>query len=340
MTQKKYIMKDVAKEAGVSITTVSHVINKTRYVEEETRNRVLQVIKNFNYTISLNASSLRGKKTKLIGLIIPDVSNLAFAKLSRSLENAFFKKGYSLTLCNSEGNLEREIIYIDILKSRNVDGIIIVPTSNKCEHLKEVIKEGIELIVIEREIRDLDADTIIVDGFFGFYEATKYLIELGHKKIGFIRRPYDLSHSIMRFKGYHQALKENNIKFIKEYCPRANKFSYSGGYNAMNKILNFKDKPTAILTFDDIAGIGAMKAITDKGFLVPDDFSLIGFDNILIDEYLETTLSSITFPAETIANEAVKIFFYKLNDRRKPNKKIVLKPVIKIRDSTSSPMIK
>ncbi|MHB8277233.1 MAG: LacI family DNA-binding transcriptional regulator, partial [Candidatus Humimicrobiaceae bacterium] len=164
-----------------------------------------------------------------------------------------------------------------------------------------------------------------------------YLIELGHKKIGFIRRPYDLSHSIMRFKGYHQALKENNIKFIKEYCPRANKFSYSGGYNAMNKILNFKDKPTAILTFDDIAGIGAMKAITDKGFLVPDDFSLIGFDNILIDDYLETTLSSITFPAETIANEALKIFFYKLSDKRKPNKKIVLKPILKIRDSISSP---
>lgn len=111
MISRQYTMKDVAKEAGVSITTVSHVINKTRFVEKETEKRVLKVIKNFKYTVSLNASSLRGKKTKLVGLIIPDVSDPVFSKLCRDLENSFFKKGYSLTIRNSEGNFEREDIY-------------------------------------------------------------------------------------------------------------------------------------------------------------------------------------------------------------------------------------
>ncbi len=129
------------------------------------------------------------------------------------------------------------------------------------------------------------------------------------------------------------------MELRKEYCPRASDFTYKGGYNAMDKILNLEDKPTAILTFDDVVGIGAMKAIKDKGYLIPDDFSLIGFDNILINEYLDTTLSSITFPTEVISNEALKIFFNKSNTKNKSYKRIILKPVLKIRDSISSPKI-
>jgi LacI family transcriptional regulator len=340
MNYKHYTMKDVAERAGVSITTVSHVINKTRNVDKNTSKRVLDAIEEFNYSISLTASSLRGKKTRLIGLIIPDVTNLVYAKLSRCIENAFFKKGYSVTLCNSEGNLKREKIYLEVLKSRNVDAIIIVPTSNEHEHLNGIMEAGIQLIVIAREIKGLEVDNIITDDFTGFYEATKYLIKLGHKKIGFIRRPYDLPFSITRFQGYLTALKENNIKFNKNFCPRANKFNYSAGYDAMSKILNLENKPTAIISFGDIAGIGAMKAITDNGFSIPKDFSIIGSDNILIDEYLQTTLTSISYPIEDFANEALDIFSYKLKDSTRPNKRIVLKPSFIIRDSVSSPNLK
>ena len=332
---KKKSIVDVAIEAGVSVTTVSHVMNKTRYVKEETKKKVLKAIKKLDYVMSLNASSLRGKKTKLVGLIIPEVSNLFFAQLSSDLENVFFEGGYSLTLCNSEGNFKRELEYINILKSRDVDGIIIVPASDKYEHLKKIIDEGTFVISIVREIKYSKVDNIFIDGYNGAFKATKYLLDMGHTKIGFIRRHEDLYHSTLRFKGYIDALKEREIKIVEEFCPRATDFYYSGGYNAVKKIVDLKDKPTAIITHNNIIGIGAIKAIKDKGYIIPGDFSIISFDNNLINKYLETSLSSIAIPPKKLAAEVLKIFLNRLENNVTSIKKIPIKPFLKIRQSVA-----
>ena len=328
-------MVDVANEAGVSATTVSHVINKTRHIKKETKARVLKAIKKLDYVISFDARSLRGKKTKLIGLIIPEISNLFFAQLSSDLENIFFKEGYSVTLCNSEGRLERELEYINILKSRNVDGMIIVPSSNKCEHLKKLNDGGILVISIIRELKSLKINNIFIDGYSGGYKATEYLLNIGHRKIGFIQRHKNLYHSTLRFKGYVDALRKRNIILNEDFCPHATDFNYSGGYYAAKKIINLKEKPTAIITHNGIIGIGTIKAIKDMGFSIPKDFSLISFDNNLINQYLETSLSSIAIPTKKLVLEVSKIFLNRVGGDKKSIKRISIKPILKIRQSVA-----
>lgn len=334
---KAITMKDIAREANVSITTVSHVINKTRFVSEKNKKKVLEIIKKRNFHKSLSASSLRGKRSKLIGVIIPDISNIIYAKLCKEIERAFYKEGYSITVCNSESNFNREIDYLNILKSRVIDGIIIIPTKNDATYLKEIRDYGIPLILIERVLKNFKVDSIIVDGSLGFYNLTKYLIDLGHKKFGYIARPYNLSHSIGRFKGFLKALEDNHIDFNKRFWVKSMGFGYIDGANAMKKLLSREDKPTAVLAYGDTAAIGAIKAVRECGFRVPEDVSIASFDNFVIDIYLSPTLTSIVFPTPKIAELAVNIMLRRLNGEVSPYKEIILKPVLKIRESVSKP---
>ena len=330
---KKSTMVDVANEASVSVATVSHVINKTRHVNVKTSEKVLNAIDKLNYSVNFNARSLKGKSSKLVGLIIPDMANPVMSKLGRGLEKVFNAENYNIIICDTEGDWNKEKDYIDMLKSRSIDCIIIMPSSNRYLHLKQAISEGISIIVIEREIKNFICDTILLNSDEIAYDAVKYLIKMGHKKIGFLKRPFDLSHSIKRFRGYCKALKENKIKVNKDFCPRCNSFRFSGGYYAMNKILALSDKPTAIMAFNDISAIGAIKAIKDKGYKIPGDFSIIGFDDILIDKYIDPSLSSTSFPVEAISKNVIKIFEENLNNKKKNPKKIIIKSTLKIRDS-------
>jgi DNA-binding LacI/PurR family transcriptional regulator len=332
---KRIKMIDIAQEAGVSITTVSHVINKTRKVKYETAKKVMAAVKKFNYFKSIPASALRGKKTKLVGLIIPDVSNPIMAKLSRDIEEIFYKEGYNITICNSHNNLEKEIFYINALLSRYVDAIIILPVKQESKYLQIVLDNLIPLIIIDREVNSLNANFILVDNFKGFYEATHFLIDNGHSKIGYIERPYDLSHNKERFRGYIKALNDNNLKFEKKYWLRSSGFRYLDGYKAMRDILNRDDLPTAILCFDDVMALGGMLAITEAGFKIPEDFSIIGFDDTAINKYLFKSLSSVAWPTKKIADESVKILLKKI-DTNHPKEKIFLKPILNIRDSVTN----
>ena len=332
---KRIKMIDIAKEAGVSITTVSHVINKTRNVRSKTAKKVLTAIKRNNYFKSIPASALRGKKTKLVGLIIPDVSNPLMAKLNKDIEEIFYEEGYNITICNSHNNFEKENFYINALLSRYVDAIIILPVKQESKYLQIVLDNLVPLIIIDREVNNLDADFILVDNFKGFYKATQFLINNGHSKIGYIERPYDLSHNKERFRGYVEALNDNNLEFDKKYWLRASGFRYLDGYNAVKDLLNRNDLPTAILCFDDVMALGGMLAITEAGFKIPEDFSIIGFDDTAINKYLFKSLSSVTWPTKKIAAEAIKILLKKI-DSNHSKEKIFLKPILNIRDSVTS----
>jgi len=304
---KRIKMIDIAKEAGVSITTVSHVINNTKKVKDKTAKKVRAAIEKFNYFKSIPASALRGKSTKLVGLIIPDISNPIMSKLSRDIEEIFYVEGYNITIGNSQNNLEKEIFYINDLLSRYVDAIVILPVNQKSEYLQIVLDNHVPLIIIDREIYNLDADFIFIDNFEGSYQATQFLINNGHRKIGYIERPYDLSHNIERFRGYIKALNDNNLKFDKKYWVRASGFKYLDGYKAMIDILSRSDLPTAILCFDDVMALGGIRAITEAGFKIPEDFSIIGFDDTAINKYLFRPLSSVSWPTKKIAEEALRI---------------------------------
>ena len=332
--EKKITIKDIAKEANVSITTVSHVINNSRFVKKETEKRVLEVINKYNYMVDVSASSLRGKATKLIGIVIPDISNLVFAKFIKKIEELFFENRYSITVCNSNNDIYKENYYIDVLKSRNVDGMIIFPAKSDSEHLKKITKKiEVPFVIIEREIKTLFTDTILVDAFKGFYNATNFLISLGHKKIGYLV----MNHSKVSFRGFLKALQDNGLEINRRHWTSAKSSHYEDGYKSMMKILSMDDKPTAIIAYDDFVAIGAIRAIRSNDYLIPDDFSIIGFNNIVLNDYLIPSLTSITFPVDKIATIAAEIIIKRLEGDNSPPRLVNIEPKLIERESVAEP---
>lgn len=272
-------MRDVAEQANVSVTTVSHVINGTRFVSEELRKRVLEAMKRLDYRPNILARGLRVGKTNTIGLIVPDNSNPFFAEVSRVVEDVGFDSGYSVILCNSDGNLDKELTYIDVLVAKQVDGIIFIASSSQSEHLRLLIDEKIPLVVADREMPDLDVDLVLVDNSRGGYEATKYLLELGHRRIGCISGPSEITPSAERIKGYRQAVSEFDVPFDENLIVRGD-FQFEGGKRAMSQLLALPKLPSAVFICNDVMAIGAMGSIRSAGLKMPEDISIVGFDDI------------------------------------------------------------
>jgi len=205
-------IKDISKLAGVSIATVSHVINKTRYVSPALIKIVTDTMEKLDYQPNLLAGSLRTKKTGSIGLIISDTSNLFFAFMQTYIEDIFASYGYNIIVANSHYDLNKEIEILKMLRSKRVDGILIVPENTDPTYMENVNKSGIPVVIIEREIPGANLDSVLIDNRNGSFNATEYLVKLGHKNIGYLDRKVDKSHSIERKKGYFLALEKYNIE--------------------------------------------------------------------------------------------------------------------------------
>ena len=326
-------MRDVAEQANVSVTTVSHVINGTRFVSEELRKRVLEAMKRLDYRPNILARGLRVGKTNTIGLIVPDNSNPFFAEVSRVVEDVGFDSGYSVILCNSDGNLDKELTYIDVLVAKQVDGIIFIASSSQSEHLRLLIDEKIPLVVADREMPDLDVDLVLVDNSRGGYEATKYLLELGHRRIGCISGPSEITPSAERIKGYRQAVSEFDVPFDENLIVRGD-FQFEGGKRAMSQLLALPKLPSAVFICNDVMAIGAMGSIHSAGLKMPEDISIVGFDDISQASATWPPLTTIAQPIEQMARIATELLIQRLSDSAGPERRrIVLEASLVIRGS-------
>jgi len=332
--EKKITIRDIAKEAGVCIATVSNVLNKREIVDKKTIEKVEKVISKYNYRINTSASSLRGKLSKMIGVIIPDSSNLVFSYVTKEIEKLARDEDYSLVICNSDYNLKNEIEYINTLKSRDVDGIISIPSEENMCIFNNLNRSKIPVVLINREIKDSNIDFVMADCYNAIISVIDYLYKLGHKKIAYIDREINLTHSQKRLKGYKKGLLKNNLKFQKSFYLKGNGFSIQDGYSDMVKFLDMNEKPTAIIAFNDMLAIGAMRAILDRDYRVPDDFSVIGFDNSYIDEYLEPSLTSVTFERRQIAAESFKLLLNRMRGDKSAAKNVIIPLSLVIRKST------
>jgi LacI family transcriptional regulator len=327
-------IKDVAKRAKVSVATVSHVLNNTRFVSEKLKIKVMKTIEKLDYEPNIMARSLRLKSTGTVGLIMPDSSNILFAEISKVIEGILFSLNYNTMFCNSGYDSKKELEIIKTFRSKRVDGIIIVPVDKSNININKLAASDIPTIILDRKIPGTDLSTITVDNEFGVYEATKYLISLGHKKIGYINRKSPHSHSIDRLKGYKKALKDSGIE-IKNNLIIKGGFNYKDGYDTMEILLKNKLAFTAIITFNDTAAIGAVRAILDSGLEIPGDISVIGFDDVPICQYYNPRLTSIHYPINEIS-EAVTSILIKLIQKNQPKsfQNIVIAPKLIIREST------
>ncbi|AZO49900.1 MAG: LacI family DNA-binding transcriptional regulator [Mesorhizobium sp.] len=322
---------DVARYAGVSVATVSHVMNRTRHVEPETAERVRAAIAALRYSPNSLARSLRRGETKTIGLLLPDNSNPFFASVARQIEDAGFVAGYTVILCNSDGSAEKEERYLSVLMAKQIDGLIFAGSSDHARVFSRLLPD-VPAVLLDREIHSVNVDSVLVDHDHGGYLAGRHLVGLGHKRIGVIGGPRDSSSSPARLRGFTRALGEAGVDLPASAVVDSD-YHFAGGRLAMERLLTQAPDITAVFACNDLMAMGAITALRSRGLRVPDDMSLVGFDDI---PYAVTTwppLTTIAQPVEKIGTRAVSLLLERLGEPAAPSRREVLTPVLVERES-------
>jgi len=334
MTSNSTIV-DVAKLAGVSTTTVSHILNGTRYVSDELKERVQKAIDELGYRPNSLARGLRKGESKTIGLIVPDNSNPFFADMLRQIERIGYANGYSVILCNTDGDTEKETCYTNVLIAQHVDGIIFISTTSSVEPLEELINSNeIPVIIIDRDIDLKATDVILVDNFQGGYDATQYLISLGHSRIACITGPSMVTASADRVHGYIKAMQDASLPIGEDWVITGN-FHVDGGEEGIRRILQMDPRPTAVFACNDMMALGVLRGLRNSGLSVPGDLSLIGFDDISLASIVSPALTTISQPIDQISAKAIELLFNRIHKQKNEysNERIVLPTKLIVRDT-------
>jgi LacI family transcriptional regulator len=326
-------IREVAESAGVSYATVSHVINNTRLVSQETRERVLTAMTALNYRPNALARSLRQGKTNTIGLVLPDSANPFFAEISRSIEDEAFKKGYSVFLCNTELDTERELFYVDVLSKKQVDGIIFVAAGDQADSLDLLLQRNMPVVMIDRNVPNVEVDAVLTDNQLGGYLATRHLLDLGHKRIACIAGPSSITPSAERFIGYRKALEEAGLLFDENLVIRGDYHAQSG-MEITHSILKMNPRPTAIFALNDLMALGALRAAAEAGYSVPKDLAVIGYDDLEIARFTNPPLTTIAQPKKEVGVQAINLLVDRISRKSGPPSRLLLAPELIIRRST------
>ncbi len=329
-------IKDIAKLANVSITTVSRAINNKyeKSMKPETYERIQKIINEVGYTPDALASGLRKGIANVVAIIIPDNSNPYFATLCKYIEDQCFLHGYGTFFCNSNLDVERGKYYIKYLNSQKISGIILCNYGFKKEDIKTILKHNINLVLLGEKIKGIDCDFIGVDDLEGGYIAGQYLYELGHKDILVLKGPEKYDASSKRLSGFLKFIKEKKYNIKQENLIEV-EATFESGYTTMARIIKKQLKYSAIFAFNDLVAIGAIKALNEKNLINKKHISIIGFDNIFIDELINPSLSTISDNPKMLAKKAVNLILRKLENNNLKPKSILLKPKLIIRDSCS-----
>ncbi|WP_219834186.1 LacI family DNA-binding transcriptional regulator [Paenibacillus sp. R14(2021)] len=289
-------IKDVAKHAGVSVTTVSRVLNGEKYVKDDLKERVKRAIDELGYSPSHIARSLVLKKTNLIGVIVPDITSSFYSTILSTIERTASRNDYNLMVCNILEETDKELKYLQVFKQMRVDGIIIMH-----EKLNEEIRELIQSLDIPflfSSVKPADQEfvSVIIDDYAASYDVTRHLISLGHTRIGFIGGDMrDVTSGQNRYLGYRDALTDCGLAIVSDYI-RFGDYKTQSGHALMKEILANETPPTAVFAVSDDMAVGAMNCIHDHGLKVPDDVSIIGFDGSQLTEQVRPRLSSMEQP--------------------------------------------
>lgn len=327
-------IKDIAKEAKVSIASVSRVINnKSEGVSEETRERILAIIEKYNYIPSSLARGLVTKKTNIIGLVLPDINNPFFPGIARGVEDAANKYGYNIILCNTDDDQEKEKTYIQILKEKCVDGIIYTSALKATNQNVELLKEyNIPFVSMDRAI-DLDnIPSIYTNGEEGMYKMIEYIIQNGHNEIAYIAGTKGAPSNHSRLRGYKRALESHRIPLNPKLIKYGD-YKLEGGKLCMEELLDSNTNITAVACENDIMAIGALETLNSRKIKVPEQISITGYDNIFFTDITWPKITTVAQPIYEMGLKAVELLVKIINNEKTPNKKIILEPKLIIRDS-------
>ncbi len=325
---------DIAREAGVSATTVSKVINNKGRISEKTKNKIMQIIEEFHYQPNMLASAMKGKSTYTIALLIPDAANPIYAQYLKYIEEYGQELGFSVVMCSTGSDPEKEARHITLLKQKHVDGIIIASIFKNEPVLKQLIEEELPIVFVNFQRPELPVGSISGDDFLGGYMATDHLLSLGHRRIGIIAEDATISGE-ERIKGYKKALENAGIEVDENLIITINEPTIEGAEVHAKELLNNAQKPTAIFGCNDILAIGSMLAAKGLGIRIPDELSIIGFDNTIMCKIVEPQLSSVNIPINEMGKQAMELLAQQINKKNKMKQRISLLPELIIRQSTA-----
>ncbi|HEY0792950.1 MAG TPA: LacI family DNA-binding transcriptional regulator [Chthoniobacterales bacterium] len=327
-------IKDVAKVAGVSYTTVSHVLNNTRPVSDQARRSVQDAMRHLNYVPSAVARSLRRQATNTFGLLLTTTERPFFAELARGIEEVCFRHHYAVILCHSYDDTARQDTYLQTLLEKRVDGLIVAAVGDPEVVGHRLRSVPVPIVLVDRHVRDVEAVTIAVDHEVAAYLATQHLLELGHRLIGCIAGPASITVFPLRLAGYRRALAEAGITPERRWIAEVASLTMENGYTATRALLGNKEL-TAIFASSDILAIGALRSAAERGISVPRELSIIGFDGVEIGRYLTPALTSIAQPTRSLGELAATSLLECIRDGGyRLNRRLTLPPKLLIREST------
>jgi DNA-binding LacI/PurR family transcriptional regulator len=320
----------IAKAAGVSTATVSKVLNNTGRISDKTAKKILKIVDELRYSPNILASAMKGKHTYQIALLIPDMDNPIYAQFLKHIEYRGQELGFSVVMCSTDNNAEKEERHINLLRKKRVDGFIIASKFINDTLLQELLQDEVPVVLFAHERPELLTDSVTVDDYLGGVIATEHLISQGHIRIGVIAE--DSISCKERIRGYTSALQKVGIvpdeDLVRIGGPKINDAEITA-----RNILNVTDRPTAIFGCNDVMAFGVMKAAKKLGISIPDELSLIGFDNTELCSIVTPELTSVAMPVNELGTKAMDILINKINKTSEAKQRIRMLPELAIRES-------
>jgi len=331
-------MKEIARMAGVSLGTVSHVLNRSAPVREPLRRRVEEAVQAVGYQPSALARGLRRDKTNMIGMVIPDVTNPFFPAVVRGAEDTAFANGYRLVLCNTDNDHSKELVHLNELRTYLPSGLIVIPSdfSDLTRQAESYQKSGAAVVCVDRLPRRWHGDSVTAANEQGAYAAIRHLIQLGHRRIAAIAGPLHLTNSEQRLCGFRRAMAEAGLSVAPEYLQESS-FDLAGGRSRAMLLLRMLPRPTAIFGGNDMIAMGVLQAIHELGLRCPEDVSVMGFDDLDFAALINPPLASVLQPGYQLGATAARILLDRVHGDDGPARHIVLPTELRIRESIAPP---
>jgi DNA-binding LacI/PurR family transcriptional regulator len=330
-------MRQIAERAGVSLGTVSHVINNTAKVREKLRQRVLEAIHGLGYQPSQLARGLRRNQTDMLVMIIPDVTNPFFPAVVRGVEDIAYKSSFRLVLCNTDNDARKEISYLSEMRSYRPAGWLLIPAvdSQIADHFRSSGAEA-PVVCLDRQPEGWNGDLVLVANEAGAYSATRHLLRMGHRQLAVITGPLHLGNAVERLQGFKRALAEAEVPIEPDYVQEAG-FERNSGYQAARRLLRMLPRPTAIFACNDLMALGVLLAARELGLRIPEDLSIVGFDNLDFAEFTAPALTTVHQPGYQLGTTAARLLLERIEGLSQPPQQIVLPTELKIRHSAAPP---
>lgn len=328
-------IKAVAKKAGVSVATISRVLNHPEAVAPDTREHILSIMESLNYTPNWFARGLKLNRTSVIALFIPDILDLGYMEIAKGVEDVAHQKKYNIMLCTTEEERNKEKEYIENFIARKVDGIILVSSSLNKNDLTQIKKQDVPVVLVGKNEGLIGENIVYTDYITASAEAVKHMIEIGHRKIGMICGSRPKIENLDKVEGFRKTITVEGLSYQPEYIVEEEN-SIEGGYLGACKLLNLTDRPEAIFVTSDIMAIGAMEKIKQTGLKIPQDIAVVGFDNLKISGFIEPKLTTVAKPMYRMGLVAARLLFDLMEDDREEDsepQEILIQSKLKVRKS-------